>query len=98
MRILTVAAIALLLPAAAVANTRAETRITHGFLHLGMAHSRAVCYGETIGGNLDQHQAARAASMVESAGSSQQLREAVVKSGKPMINAFTAAHERCGGS
>ncbi len=97
MRILTVAAVALLLPAAAFASTQAETRIADGFMHLGMAHTKAVCYGGTIGGGLDQQQANKAASIVESASSGKQVREAVLKSGKPMVNAFTLAEQRCGG-
>ena len=96
MRILTVAAIALLLPAAALASTQAETRITHGFMHLGMAHKKAVCYSGTIGGNLDQQQATQAASIVESASSGKQVRENVLKSGKDMVDAFTAAERHCG--
>lgn len=98
MRILTLAAIAVLMPAAAFASTQAETRIADGFMHLGMARPRAVCYGGTIGGQLDQQQASKAASIVESAGSSKQVRESVLKAGKPMINAFTLAHRHCGGA
>lgn len=97
MRILTVAAIALLVPAAALASTQDETRIAHAFMHLGMARQRAVCYGGTIGGQLDQQQARQAASIIESARSSKQLRESVLKAGGPMIDAFTMAHQHCGG-
>jgi hypothetical protein len=97
MRILTVAAVALLLPAAAFASTQAETRIANGFVHLGMAHTKAVCYGGTIGGKLDQQQADRAASIVEAANTGKQVRQSVLKSGKPMIDAFTLAEQRCGG-
>lgn len=96
MRILTVAAIALLVPAAALASTQAETRIADGFMHLGMARQKAVCYGGTIGGNLYQQQATKAASIVEFAGSGKQVRESVLKAGKPMINAFTLAERHCG--
>lgn len=97
MRILTLAAIAVLMPAAAFASTQAQTRITDGFMHLGMARTRAVCYGGTIGGRLDQQQASKAAAIVASASSSKQVRESVLKAGKPMIDAFTLAHQHCGG-
>lgn len=97
MRILTLVAAALLVPTAALATTQAETRIADGFMHLGMARQRAVCYGGTIGGQLDQQQASKAASIVESASSSKQVRERVLKAGKPMIDAFTLAHQHCGG-
>lgn len=96
MRILTVLAISLLVPAAALANTPTETRIAHGFMHLGMAHKKAVCYGGTIGGNLDQQQATKAASIVESASSGKQVCQGVLKSGPEMIDAFTAAERHCG--
>jgi hypothetical protein len=97
MRILPVAAIALMIPAAAFASTQAETRIADGFMHLGTARTRAVCYGATIGGRLDQQQANGAASIVESASSSRQVRVAVMNSSKPIIDAFMLAHQRCGG-
>ena len=96
MRIRTILAIALLVPAAALASTSAETRITHGFVHLGMKHKKAACYGGTIGGNLDRQEAAKAASIVESARSGKQVRERVMKAGTEMINAFTAAEQQCG--
>ncbi len=98
MRIPTLAAIVLLVPAAALASTKAETRIADGFMHIGMARQRAVCYGGTISGQLDQQQASKAASIVKSASSSKQVRESVLKAGKPMIDAFTLAHQHCGGS
>jgi hypothetical protein len=95
-RILTVVAIVLLAPTAGLAGTPTKTRIADGFVHLGMARKKAVCYGGTISGNLDRQQAAKAASIVESAGSSKQVRASVLKAGKPMINAFTAAERHCG--
>jgi hypothetical protein len=96
MRIIAAAAIALLVPAAALASTQTETRIAHGFMHLGMAHKKAICYGGAIGGNLDQQQATQAAAMVESARNGKQLRQKVLKSGNEMIDAFTAAERQCG--
>jgi hypothetical protein len=96
MRIHTTVAIALLVPAAALANTQAETRIANGFMHLGMNHKKAVCYGGTISGKLDQQQATKAASIVESADNGKQVRQGVLKSGNEMIDAFTAAEHHCG--
>ena len=96
MRILTVVAIVLLVPTAALAGTPPKARIADGFMHLGMARTKAVCYGGTISGKLDRQQAAKAASIVESASSSKQVRESVLKAGKPMINAFTVAERHCG--
>lgn len=90
-------AIVLLVPAAALAGTPTQTRIADGFMHLGMAQQKAVCYGGTISGKLDQQQATKAASIVESASNSKQVREGVLKGGKDMINAFTAAKRHCGG-
>jgi hypothetical protein len=95
-RILTVVAIVLLVPTAALAGTPTKTRIADGFMHLGMARRKAVCYGDTISGKLDRRQAAKAASIVESASNRTQVREGVLKGGKETVNAFTAAERHCG--
>jgi hypothetical protein len=96
MRIAALLAGALLLPAAALAQTQAETRISQAFIHLGMAQNKAACYGQTIGYNLDQGSKSQAASIVETARDSRDVRQGVMQAGPQMINAFSAAHNRCG--
>ncbi len=99
MRLIVIAATALLLSTTAFAAThaekRAEKRIARGFIHLGMKTRRAACYGAVIGGQLHGQDLARAANIVESAKNSGDIRKAVKTSGLSMIDAFSAAHNRC---
>ena len=95
MRIIVIATTALLLSTAAFAATHAEKRIARGFIHLGMKTRRAACYGAVIGGQLHGQDLARAAKIVESAKNSGDIRKAVQSSGLSMIDAFSAAHNRC---
>lgn len=96
MRRVAVIAVALFMPAAAFAGTHSQTRIAHGFVHLGMTSKRAACYGRVITQNLDAREARKAASIVTSAGSSREVRRRVIQAGGRMVNAFTAAKKSCG--
>ena len=94
-RFATVAAI-LLFPAAAFAGEHAGQRVADAFVELGMSESKASCYGTTIAGQLDSKRQEEAASIVQSAENSNEVREAVMNSGFKMVNAFSVAHEQCG--
>ena len=95
MRIIAIVATALMLSTPAFAATHAEKRIAQGFIHLGMKTRRAACYGAVIGGQLRGQDVAKAAKIVESAKTSDDVRKAVQSSGLSMIDAFSAAHNRC---
>ena len=95
MRIIVIATTAVLLSTAAFAATHAEKRIARGFIHLGMKTRKAACYGAVIGARLHGQDLARAAKIVDSAKNSGDIRKAVQSSGLSMIDAFSAAHNRC---
>lgn len=95
MRIIAIATTALLLSTAAFAATHGEKRIARGFIHLGMKTRKAACYGTVIGGQLHGQELAKAAQIVESAKKPDDIRQAVQSSGLSMIDAFSAAHNRC---
>ena len=95
MRIIVIAASALLLSTAAFAATHAEKGIARGFIHLGMKKRKAACYGAVIGKKLHGRDLARAAKIVESAKNSHDVRSGVQNAGMSTMDAFSAAHNQC---
>ena len=85
----------LLLPGIGFAGD-AETRIAEAFAELGMAEEKSVCYGSVIGEKLDEEAGDEAASIVEAAETSSDVRQGVKQSNSEIVKAFLAASNRCG--
>jgi hypothetical protein len=83
-------------PAAADAQTPAETRVWNGFIKLGLSRDKAWCYSQIIGQMLGPADTAKAAAIVESAPNGDAVQQGVMNGGPPMMNAFSAAHNSCG--
>src|SRR6478752_4125572 len=84
------------IPAAAHAQTPAETRVWNGFMRLGLSRDKAWCYAQIIGQMLGPDDPAKAAAIVETARNGDAGQQGVMNGGPPMMNAFSAAHNTCG--
>ena len=87
---------AALIPAVAHAQSAGETRVMNAFVRHGMPPDTARCYGQVIDQMLGQEETIRAAAIVEAAPNSEALQQGVMNSTQQVMNAFAAAHNRCG--
>ena len=91
---------ALLLPAFVPANAQAqnpgETRVMNAFMRHGMTRDKAWCYGQVIDQMLGQDETIRAATIVEAAPNGEAVQQGVMSSTQQVMNAFAAAHNKCG--
>lgn len=90
-----VATASFLVPALAL-GSGAGTRVAEAFAKLGMEQEKSACYGAVIGEKLDEETGAEAASIVESAETSEDVRQGVRQSNSEIVKAFLAASNRCG--
>ena len=85
----------LLMPVAAP-GAEVETRIAEAFAELGMEQEKSACYGSVISGKLDSETGDQAASIIEAAETSEDVRQGVKQSNSEIVKAFLAASNRCG--
>ena len=85
----------LLMPGMAM-GSGVEARIAEAFAALGMEAEKSACYGSVIAERLDDETGDEAASIVEAAETSEDVRQGVKQSNSQIVKAFLAASNRCG--
>lgn len=85
----------LLIPAIAF-GSEVQTRVAEAFADLGMEQDQSVCYGSVISEKLDEELGDKAASIIEAAETSEEVRQGVKQSDTKIVRAFLAASNRCG--
>jgi hypothetical protein len=78
------------------ARADAPARIAAAFVDLGMAQSKAVCYGGVVGEQLSQEEADRAAAVIEAADDGEEVREGLSQTSGNIITVFSFARNKCG--
>jgi hypothetical protein len=85
-----------LVPAVAPAQNAGETRVMNAFVRHGMPPDTARCFGQVIEQMLGPDETIRAAAIVEAAPNGEAIQQGVMNSTQQVMNAFAAAHNRCG--
>jgi hypothetical protein len=81
---------------AGAARADAPARIAAAFVGLGMAESKAVCYGGVVREQLSQAEADRAAAIIEAADDGEEVREGLSQTSGNIITVFSYARNKCG--
>ena len=68
----------------------------NAFMRHGMTRDKASCYGQVIDQMLGQDETMRAAAIVEAAPNGEAVQQGVMNSPSMVVNAFAAAHNKCG--
>jgi hypothetical protein len=80
----------------ATAQADAPARIATAFVDLGMAESKAACYGGVVREQLSQEEADRAAAVIEAADDGEEVREGLSQTSGNIITVFSYARNTCG--